>query len=295
MNERFALLITALAIATCANGAETLLAEPSGFYVMQAVDRQNVDAAILKTPRITGLHLRSKWAGQNIAFLKQQAKRVADAGKHYTAGVYAGVNSAPSFVDKRRPWLATSQWTAYVAMLGKEFNSDPCLDAWHMSAPVTNDSMELYLPPNLAPHSDEDIVKSWQQSIDAFAAAFPSKTLVLDLAMIPDSRGRITQAVDEYARRTLGDRYEAIVCNLKANTSISAPHIKELMRQRREGVRIGFEMACPSSDRQRFGGSFEEAMYIGRACIGQWYQIYQSDVQNIPLPSRILRRSATKK
>jgi hypothetical protein len=255
---------------------------PYGDYVMEAVDRQNVTDNILRDYRISGLHVRSRWSDGNFTFLTQQIQRVAAAGKHYTLGVYAGTASNPSWVSDSKPWLYTAQWTQYVASLGQKFGNDPNLDAVHMAAPVTADSMEMYLPSNLASHTNQDIITSWERSIDAYGSAFPTKTLVLDLAMVPDSKGAITKAVDEYARATLGARFEAIVCNLKASTSKAAPHILELERLRSEGVRIGFEMIGPSSDTSRFGGSFVQGLNLGKSLGGEWFQIYQSDVQYLP-------------
>jgi hypothetical protein len=131
-------------------------------------------------------------------------------------------------------------------------------------------------------YSDDAIIETWKSALNTYAAAFPSTTLVLDVAMAPDSRGAITDAVAAYARQTLGDRITFIHCSLKATTNPGAPHHETVFDLRRAGARVGFEMVSPSIDADRFGGSFAEALSIGQSAGASWYQIYQADVPAIP-------------
>lgn len=278
MQKTLALLLALNAIA-----AHAATIQPTGYYVMQGVHKTNVSDSVIASKSLTGFHLRDSWdlvepkrGTFNFTFYDQQLARAARLNKHVTFGLYAGVASDPS-------WSHTlADFTAAVAALGARYNANPLIDAVHLSAPqVSDDSMEMYVPSSWH-GTNAQAITIWEQSIDAYNRAFPNKTLVLDLAMAPDSKGAITKAVDEYARATLGDRFNAIVCNLKATTSLTAPHIVELKRLHSEGVRIGFEMVGPSSDQSRFGGSFAQAIGIGNSLGGQWYQIYQADVPNIP-------------
>lgn len=250
--------------------------QPSGDYVMQGVHKRNVKDAVILAPSLAGVHLRDSWEQietkpgvYDWQYLDTQFSRVASLHKRVTLGMYSGVKNAPSFATQQ-------EFSNTVAALGARYSSSPILDAVHMAAPfVTDNSMEMYLPSGIN-LSTTQIYSTWANSIDSYSRAFPNNTLVLDLAILP---GGLTQKVDEYARQQLGARFEAIVCNLKASTNPQAKHILELERLRAEGVRIGFEMVSPSSDAERFGGSFAAAVRLGNLLGGSWYQIYQADVR----------------
>lgn len=255
---------------------------PTSFYVMQGNGKTNVSDAVINSPKLTGFHLREGWdllqptrGSINYSYFDSQLARAKRLNKHVTLGVYAGVLNDPSWGN------SITDFTSLITALGARYNSNPLIDAVHMAAPqVTNNSMEMYLPPN-SHFTDSQIVSLWKASINAYATAFPDKTLVLDLAMVPDSRGRDTQQIDEYARQILGSNFEAIICNLKAGTSLTAPAVRELQRLHNEGVRIGGEMVSNSSE-ARFGGSFQTALNKGAQIGMEWYQVYQQDVGKLP-------------
>ena len=253
-------------------------------YVMQPLhgNRPPLTDRVLAAPRLAGVHVREKWqlveprrGVYDFAYLDQQFVRAQRLGKGVTLGIYAGVANDPREND-------LGAFTALVRALGQRYAGHPNLAAVHVAAPqVTNESMEMYLPASWR-QGDAAAIAVWQTSIDAYNAAFPHTPLILDVAMAPNARGGITRAVDDYARATVGPRLLAIVCNLKADTNVDAPHIRELRRLRDLGVAIGFEMVGPSSDRARFGGTFAQALAIGTALGGSgFYQIYQSDVDQL--------------
>jgi hypothetical protein len=246
---------------------------PRGDYVMQGVHKQNVPDSILRSPSLTGAHLRDSWlylepqpGVYDFRYLDEQFMRLTSLGKRATLGMYAGKNSPA--------WQTQAGFQNMVSRLGARYSGSEILDAVHMTSTVTDDSMEMYLPSGVNLTSGQ-IYSSWTSAINAYNKAFPSTVLVLDLAILPNN---LTQRIDEYARNLLGVRFEAIVCNLKASTNPQAKHILELERLRNEGVRIGFEMVGPSSDQDRFGGTFAQAKKLGNQLGGSWYQIYQGDV-----------------
>lgn len=298
----------ALLLAAAPAAAATL--QPAGSFVMEAVHRANVRSGILSSPQLAGIHLRDEWAlaepqpgSFNFAWLDGELARAKSFGKQATLGIYAGNNSpawlhAPMVGGAPLPWDSKTDAAFYamVAQLGLHYSAERAIAAVHMTSPATDASMEMYLAAgvkNRSDYSDQKIIDVWERSIDAYGSAFPNTALVLDLAMVPDSRGAVTRAVDEYARATLGDRFNAIVCNLKASTNLDAKHIRELERLHSEGVRIGFEMVGPSSDQQRFGGSFTSALALGRQLGGSWFQVYQGDVSKLPSVTRRLLASST--
>jgi hypothetical protein len=172
-----------------------------------------------------------------------------------------------------------------VAALGARFAANPTIVAVHLSSTIQNQSLEMYYPNGLTQtkgYSDATAINCWKRAIDDYSAAFPRTALVLDVAMVPDSQGAVTNAVIDYAQRTLGTRANFIHCSLHATTPPKSPIQETLVGLADGGARIGFEMLCPSTDRARFGGPFSKALAIGNAAGAKWYQIYQADVQNLP-------------
>ena len=297
-------------VATVQSASAGTIRQPSGYFVMQPLhgNRSPLSNSVVGSPKLVGVHLRDKWSlvepsqGNNsFTWFDEQIARAKQLGKQVTLGIYAGTNSpswlaAPQVSGVPLPWSSTvvSAFNAMIGRLGAHFQNEPVIAAVHMSSPATNHSMEMYYPDGLrsvAGYSDAKVIGVWESAIDAYSLAFPNNALVLDEAMVPDSRGYVTKTVANYARQVLGERLNVITCNLKASTNIQAPHMRELAALHAAGVRIGFEMVGPSIDRNRFGGSFAEALVIGRNAGAAWYQIYQQDIPNLPT-YRIARLSA---
>src|SRR4051812_20289889 len=172
-----------------------------------------------------------------------------------------------------------------IAALGKKYASDPSVVAVHISGPATDASMEMHYPSGLTTakgYSDAAVIQSWDHAINSYAQAFPNTALVLDLAMVPDARGAVTNAVVDYARSTLGARANFIHCSLHATTSPDYGPQALVTSLGKQGYNIGFEMIGPSTNSGRFGGPFNAALSIGQAAGADWYQIYQPDQDKIP-------------
>jgi hypothetical protein len=278
-------------------GAQTR--QPSGFYVMQGLHQQNVKDSVLSVSDVAGIHLRDQWSlveptpnTDSFTYLDGQISRAKTLGKEVTLGIYAGTSSpswlnVPLINNVPIPWdpAVTAAYTAMVADLGAHYHDEAAIAAVHISSPATNNSLEMFLPDGLSTYpgySDQVIIDTWKSSIDAYSAAFPNTALVLDVAMVPDVRGAITDAVTSYAEQVFGSRANFIHCSLKATTSPTAPHQQTITDLHHAGARIGFEMVSPSSDTTRFGGPFTDALAIGQAAGASWYQIYQSDIPAIP-------------
>jgi glycosyl hydrolase family 42 (putative beta-galactosidase) len=273
--------------------------QPNGFYVMQGLHQTNVSDDVLNTPSLSGIHLRDQWQllepapdTYSFTWLDGQIARAKSLGKQATLGIYAGTSSpawlnVPLVNGVPIPWdpAVTAAHDGMVAALGAHYRDETDIAAVHISAPPTNQSLEMYFPDGLQSvpgYSDANIITSWDAAIDAYSAAFPNNALVLDVAMVPDVGGAITNAVIDYARQVLGDRANFIHCSLKATTPPGAPIQQTIVGLRQDGARIGFEMVSPSTDVARFGGPFTDALAIGQAAGASWYQIYQADVPSIP-------------
>jgi hypothetical protein len=277
------LLATIVSFTMAATASAALIQQPTGFYVMQASGHENVKDSVILSSKLRGFHVRQGWdvleaqkGVYNWGFYDTEMARAARLKKYTTLAIYSGTENDPTWGN------SLDVFTKTVAAFGARYGNNPWVDAVHMSAPqVTTGSAEMYLPGTWS-GTDQQAINIWKTSIDAWNRAFPNKVLILDLAMAPNSKGAITKAVDEYARSTLGERFNAEVDNLKASTSKTAPHIVELNRLHSEGVRIGFEFVSSSLDRSRFGGTFLQGLNIGQSMGGSYYQVYQQDVPNIP-------------
>jgi hypothetical protein len=273
--------------------------QPSGMYVMQGLHQSNVSNSVLSSPVLSGIHLRDSWSlvepaplGESFDWLDGQILRAKILGKEVTLGIYAGVQS-PTWLNVPLcngvpiPWdpLVQSAHSEMVAALGDHYRNESAIAAVHISSPATNRSLEMFLAEGLTTlpdYSDQKIIDSWKSSIDAYSDAFPNTSLVLDIAMVPDVNGAVTDAVTSYAQSVLGARANFIHCSLKATTSPAAPHQQTILGLHQAGSQVGFEMVSPSNDTTRFGGPFTDALAIGQVAGASWYQIYQSDIPNIP-------------
>jgi Beta-galactosidase len=272
--------------------------QPHGFYIMQSLHAKSVSDSILASPQLSGIHLRDAWdllepapGVFSFSWLDGQLARAKAADKQVTLGIYTGKHSpswlgVPLVSGVPTPWdpRVTAANDAMIAALGQKYANDPSVVAVHMSAPATDASMEMHYPSGLtkAPgYSDAAVIQSWESSIDAYSQAFPNTALVLDLAMVPDVRGAVTNAVVDYAESTLGERVNFIHNSLHATTSLSYGPQALVTELGQQGYNVGFEMLSPSTS-SRFGGTFGQALAIGQAAGADWYQIYQPDQKNIP-------------
>jgi hypothetical protein len=273
--------------------------QPAGFYVMQALHQANVSDSVLSTSAVNGIYLRDRWSQveptpltDSFEWLDGQITRAKSLGKVVTLGIYTGISSptwlnVPLINGVPIPWdpAVNAAHSEMVAELGAHFRNETAIAAVHISSPATNHSLEMFLPDGLttaADYSDQKVIDSWKSAIDAYSAAFPNNALVLDVAMVPNVNGAITDAVTSYAQEVLGDRANFIHCSLKATTNPTAPHQQTIVDLHHAGAQIGFEMVSPSSDTTRFDGPFTDALAIGQAAGASWYQTYQSDVPSIP-------------
>ena len=254
------------------------------FFVMQPLhgNRNELQDAVIA--KVDGFHVREKWALVepsrglfDFRWLDAQMDRAHRLGKQVTLGIYCGTNS-PKWLGVRwtggipLPWdvRTVSECNQMIAALGQKYDGESAVSYVHLSGPSTYESMEMHLPRQV--EGDHRVVDVWRQTIDAYDRAFPSKPLVLDVAMIPNAGGAFTREVDEYARAVLGSRFVAIHCSLKPGTNPNAPHHREVLRLAGEGVPIGFEMVGP------IGAGFPQAVALGRSAGATWFQIYQGDI-----------------
>src|SRR6476620_2326981 len=245
--------------------------QPHGFYLMQSLHVQSVKASVLASPQIAGIHLRDAWdlvepspGTFSFNWLDGQLARAKADGKQVTLGIYTGKHSpswlgVPLVGGVPTPWdpRVAAADDVLIAALGKKYAGDSSVVAVNISGPATDASMEMHYPSGLTTakgYSDAAVIQSWDHTIDAYSQAFPNTALVLDLGMVPDVRGAVTNAVVDYARSTLGARANFIHCSLHATTSPNYGPQALVTSLGKQGYNIGFELIGPSTNTTRVRG-----------------------------------------
>jgi hypothetical protein len=247
-------------------------------FVLQGVGITNVSDDALR--RAQGLSIRFDWqavANGDWRYVDSQVMRARRAGKPYMLRMIGGTAGTTP------PWNtnAKENFARIVFEMGQRYGGDPLLYAVHLSSTANDESAEMHLANwvlNHRSYSDQRIIDAWTYAIDAYAVAFPTKRLILNLSIEPDSRGGVTWPVVAYCKARLGVRAGFQHNSLKASTSPTAKHHQAIVAQSRDGYVTGYQMACPSSNRDRFGGTFAEAIAKGEAAGAQYFEVYQGDL-----------------
>lgn len=285
----------------------TVVRQPKGFYVMQAVGRQNVTDAKLNTNKHVGLVIRESWAnlnptkGQyNYKFLDAQIARCVKFKKKFFISIYTG-SSAPSWIGGAKfgpagklaplPW-SPEMLAAYKDMItavGKKYNSHVSLDAVEIGGPTCPDmSIEMHFtnkPQNQAGYSEAAMIDAWCKCGKAVAEAFPNVAVITDGGPAPGgNKATINNAFYDYMFKNFASQFNVSHCALSADVQESWLGHQLVVNHKKRGGRVGFEAVCGSVDRQsrpisRFGGSFAKSVDIGLRAGMSWYKYYQDDEQ----------------
>jgi hypothetical protein len=260
--------------------------------VLQGVDKDNVSDSVIKEADF--FSIRASWKGidkgtrQDWDWLDSQVARAHKYNKPFMLRIMAGENS-PTWIGGAwykgapLPWntKAIDAWLRFVDKLGARYRGDPLLYVVHLSCTANYSSAEMHLAPgltNVKGYSDTKIIMVWFDATNAFAAAFPNTLLALNESIEPDSKGTVTYPVVENCKALLGGRAVFQHNSLKASTSPTAKHHQLILQLQKQGWRTGFQTACPSSNRDRFGGSFSEIFSLPGVNQAKYLEVYQGDI-----------------
>jgi hypothetical protein len=275
-----------------------------------------VDSLVSKITFLTGLSIRAHWKGLepeegkfDWSYLDGAIDDARKAGKKAMLRVLPGYFS-PDWLNKKGvrfielkdeniyrstygepvriplPWdeAYLNEWVKFVVQLGARYSRYSELVLVHMAGP-TCFSGEMHLPKfsqesrqvvEAAGYSKNNIVNAWEKVIDAFAEAFPDKSLALNLA-IPFRRDGALEDILQYASAKLGKRLCAQDNQLSDHHDDSASY--ELVQTLgRQGVNIGFQMLDSATDRPDRQGSLSVSIEQGLMAGAQYFEIYQSDL-----------------
>ena len=279
------------------------------FYVLQGIDKTQPDR-IITAPGVDGFSIRVSWNKlhqEGFGWLDDQIARGDEFNTKIQLRVMAGAHAPASLpgvsyfeylstdengvTELRRapvPWDAAMQlhWQTLALELGGRYGNNQRITIVHV--PSFANSSELHMPDEvtlLPGYSSQVLAASWSAMAEPLAAVFPEAIISLNYATPSQSQIEESDSnwlLSELATISVGRAgYQAN--DLSADVSLDRNKYQTLLAQRELGRSIGFQMVS-SSDAQRFGGDFLEAVAIGFEAGAEWLEIYAADVDRIPRP-----------
>src|SRR5581483_11946088 len=139
----------------------------------------------------------------------------------------------------------------------------------------TSNSGEMQLPRGLLTEYSNAIsltYGAWQNSINAYKAAFPSNAIALNLANPYSSKDGLLQSVSSYAESALGTRAALQNNSLKSTTSLKFAPVALMQSYASHGGRVGFQSIY---DTKMTSSQFAAAMQIGKTVGASYYEVYK--------------------
>ena len=254
---------------------------PRGDFVLQGVDNANVSDDVIR--RSDGLSIRFSWAsvdGGNWSWVDKQILRAVKLNRPVMLRMMTGNNSRPARYATSMPWneAAKNRLAEVIWRMGQRYSNNPSVHLVHLSSTANHKSAEMHLDPVVlgnSNYSDKKIVDAWKWAINAYSIAFPTTPLSLNASPEPPGgHSAITNQVVAHCQQTLAGRATFQHNSLKASTGIFADHHVLILNLGKQGWRTGFQAACRSDDRARFGGTVQEAIQKAGpdADYFEWYQ-----------------------
>jgi hypothetical protein len=277
------------------------------FFVLQGIDKTHPDD-VLVSPGVDGFTIRVSWRklyDEGFGWLDEQIGRGEELDTNIQLRVLAGTNAPanlpgveyfdylstdsdglPSIRSVPVPWdsIMHQQWADLAAELGARYGDNPRIKVVHV--PSFGNSSELHMPDEvtlLAGYTSRGLAESWIAMAGPLATAFPNAIVSLNYAT--PTQAHITGAdgdwlLEELANLVSGRAgYQAN--DLAADVDLARNKYQTLIEQQELGRHIGFQMVS-SSDTERFGGEFLEAVSIASQAGAQWLEMYPADIEHIP-------------
>lgn len=311
---------------------------PVGLYALIR-GNQPPDVRSLESPYVEGIVVRSNWKSLEPSegrfrwdYFDSAAADASRHGRRVMMGVLPGVMT-PEWVYRegaRRfdfispnsraggktesiplPWdeIFLSKWIAFVRGMGKRYNDDPSVTLVTMAGGAVH-SVEMHLPkgPGVgrefrdAGYSAGRLVGSWKRIIDAYAEAFPDKSLALPIA-VPVFRDGALEEIVEYAAGKLGERLYLATGALSERTKPDS-YLMTLAGKFGGRAGVGFQLLSPVSfsmardgrppgrggkerpvrrPRRYSSGPVKDlrrAFEIGLDAGASYFQVYEADIMN---------------
>ena len=285
----------------------TAAASGNQFYVLQGIDKTQPDD-VITSPGVDGYTIRVSWNKlhqDGFNWLDNQVARGAELDTNIQlrvmAGAYAPANLADvsyfdylstdqdgSIVQRRAPvpWDGAMQqhWQGLVSALGARYGNNHRIKVIHV--PSFANSSELLMPDEvtlLPSYSSQALAASWAAMAEPLATAFPQAIVSLNYSTPTQARidGDDSDWLVEEIAALADERAGYQANDFAADISLERNKYQTLLEQRDVGRHIGFQMVS-SSNTERFGGDFLDAIALSSQAGAEWLEIYAADVENIP-------------
>jgi len=188
------------------------------------------------------------------------------------------------------PWdsVFLTKWKALVVALGNRYNSNPALYIVGVAGP-TYESIEFYLPSTETAwqkfgYTPNNLFNAWKQCIDAYAQAFPSKNIALNIETAILGNQQLPQQIVNYGLNTYKSRVFVQGDWLSSDTT---ENVLDAMFGLTPQTTVGFQMVGTSV----VMGSLSTAINNGLEGGASYLEIYEYDINN--LSNSALLQSAT--
>lgn len=266
------------------------------YFALKPGDGRDVSDTDLKRPTVGGLTIRVPWSvlnprpgvynfdviDRNIAQAQRcgnkPLKLIVQTGRGGASPNWFG---GLTYQGAPLPWSA-EMLVAYDTLmqeLGRKYRYR--FYAAHITGP-SFPSAEMHPAPNIERvkgYSDQKMIDAWTTAAKSVATAFPGAALPLSIS-VQKPASRYVDATINKIRTNVGSRLILQHNALKANTDVTAPHHRLLLKYRTFGVRIAFEMACSATDDpSRFGSKdVMQGVKLGREAGAEFIDVYPPDL-----------------
>lgn len=187
------------------------------------------------------------------------------------------------------PWdgIFLSKWTEFIGELGTRYQNDTTIQLVYITNASQN-GFEMQIPHNPTPsytslaYTDQKMIDSWKQIMDAFNAGFPNHYLSNDYHPV-NSSDVVADSIYSYANQTIGDRYGANAWWwTQNNTSVYPAQYAILQNSANSHTFSGIQMAASgTSNPSSFGlGGMPEALNLAISNNVCYWEVWNEDILN---------------
>ena len=269
----------------------------------------SVDPAVASKSYVNGILVRVVWKDiepvddtYNWSLIDDQITAAISYGKKISLAVGGGPNtpqwlyglgansisySLPFSGTMPIPWDAVflDKWTDFISELGSRYQNDATIQLVYITNSSQN-GFEMQIPYNPTPsytsigYTDQLVIDSWTQIMDAYNAAFPNHYLTNDFHPVNTSDA-VADSVYNYAIVNLGSRYGANAWWwTQNNTSVYPSQYAILQHSANSNAFSGIQMAASGvTNPSSFGtGGMPEALNLAISNNVCYWEIWNNDI-----------------
>jgi len=309
------ILGTLLLCSTNLTFSQTNYPAPTGVWCScpptTGIGNGSVDPTVASKSYVNGILVRVAWKDietadntYNWALIDNQITAAQSYGKKISLAIGGGPNSpnwlytlgtqsisytVPFSGTIPIPWDTTflTKWTEFITVLGNRYVNDTTIQLVYITNSSTN-GFEMQLPFNPIPnyttigYTDQKIINSWKEVIDAFNSSFPNHYLTNDFHPV-NSSNLVADSIYDYANLNIGNRYGA---NgwwwTQNNTSVYPSQYTILQNSATTNLFTGIQMAYSGvNSSSSFGtGGLPTALDLAISNHICYWEIWNTDITN---------------